>query len=199
MSWRAILTLVLLVAAAVSGWSVWTHRPNGAATSTAEVRSDYLLHDFELVVLDKQGQEAFTLRAPQLERHPGDKTMSLATPVFTIPPAANSHSGTWEVRSRTGWVSAEGDELRLRGDVVATNAGSDGAGPGGAGSDGAPVKLATQELNVFPDSKRATSAADVTVTQPGSILRGHGMNALLDSKRIQLKSNVKGRYVPSGG
>lgn len=194
MNWRGVLTLVLLVAAAISGWSVWTHRPSRATTGTADVRSDYLLHDFELVVLDKQGQEAFTLRAPQLERHPGDKTMSLATPVFTIPPAANSHSGAWEVRSKTGWVSAEGDELRLRGDVVATNAGPDGAGP-----NGAPVKLATQELNVFPDTKRATSAADVTITQPGSILRGHGMNALLDSKRIQLKSNVKGRYVPSGG
>lgn len=189
MSWRSILTLVLLIAAAISGWSVWTHRPSRNATTTPDARSDYLLHDFELVVLDKQGEEAFTLRAPQLERHSGDKAMSLATPVFTIPPAPNSHSGPWEVRSKTGWVSAEGDELRLRGDVVATN----------AGSDGAPVKLATQELNVFPDTKRATSAADVIVTQPGSILRGHGMNALLDSKRIQLKSNVKGRYVPSGG
>lgn len=188
MSWRGILTLVLLVAAAISGWSVWTHRPSRNATTTADARSDYLLHDFELVVLDKQGQEAFTLHAPQLERHPGDKTMSLATPVFTIPPAPGSTSGTWEVRSKTGWVSAEGDELRLRGDVVATNA---------AGGDS--VKLATQELNVFPDTKRATSAGDVTITQPGSILRGHGMNALLDSKRIQLKSNVKGRYVPSGG
>jgi len=195
MSWRGILTLVLLVAAAISGWSVWTHRPSRNATTTADARSDYLLHDFELVVLDKQGQEAFTLRAPQLERHPGDKTMSLATPVFTIPPAPNSKSGSWEVSSKTGWVSAEGDELRLRGDVIATNAGSDG----GAGTVGAPVKMTTQELNVFPDTKRATSAADVTITQPGSILRGHGMNALLDSKRIQLKSNVKGRYVPSGG
>jgi lipopolysaccharide export system protein LptC len=191
-SWRGILTLVLLVAAAVSGWSVWTHRPGRAAATPADARSDYLLHDFELVVLDKQGQEAFTLRAPQLERHPGDRTMSLATPVFTIPPAPNSKNGSWEVRSTTGWVSAEGDELRLRGDVVATNAGSDGEGPGGA------VKMTTQELNVFPDARRATSAADVTITQPGSILRGHGMNALLDSKRIQLKSNVKGRYVPSG-
>ena len=187
MSWRSALTLVLLLAAAISGWSVWTHRPNRHAATTTDARSDYLLHDFELVVLDKQGKEAFTLRAPQLERHPGDKTMSLATPLFTIPPAAGSHSGAWEVRSKTGWVSAEGNELRLRGDVVATNADPTGA-----------VKLATQELNVFPDTKRATSAADVTITQPGSILRGRGMNALLDSKRIQLKSNVKGRYVPSG-
>ena len=91
------------------------------------------------------------------------------------------------MRARTGWVSAEGDELRLRGQVIAAS--TDG---------GAPVRLATEELNVYPDAKRATSAVAVTVTQPGSILRGRNMTALLDSKRVQLKSNVKVRYESSG-
>ena len=83
-------------------------------------------------------------------------------------------------------VSAEGDELRLRGDVVAST----------TGSASRPVKMTTEQLNVFPDSKRATSAVAVTVTQPGSILRGLGMEALLDSRRVRLKSNVRVRYVP---
>jgi lipopolysaccharide export system protein LptC len=62
-NWRLLLTLVLLVAAALSGWSVWTHRPERRVVAAAEERSDYTLHDFELVVLDKQGRESFTLRA----------------------------------------------------------------------------------------------------------------------------------------
>ena len=33
--------------------------------------------------------------------------------------------------------------------------------------------------------------------QPGSILRGQGMDARLDSKRVRFSSNVKARYVPS--
>ena len=36
MSWRTVLTLVLLVAAAISGWSVWTHRPDRASTLFAD-------------------------------------------------------------------------------------------------------------------------------------------------------------------
>lgn len=186
MNWRFALTLLLLVAAVATGWSVWTHRPSRAPDAREAQRSDYLLHDFEVVVLDNQGHESFTLRAPYLERHPGDQTMTLQTPLFVIPPAPGSEQAPWEVRSHTGWVSAEGDELRLRGDVVATSSN----GPN------RPVKMTTEQLNVFPDAKRATSPVAVTITQPGSILRGIGMEALLDSKRVRLKSQVKVHYAP---
>ena len=53
--------------------------------------------------------------------------MSLTTPLFLVPDDAEGHY--WEVRSRTGWVSAEGDEVRLRGDVRAKqSAGGTAAG-----------------------------------------------------------------------
>ena len=136
-------------------------------------------------MLDKQGKESFTLRAPELTRSPGDRTMALATPLFLIP---GTDGGTgWEVRSRTGWVSAGGNELRLRGDVRARS-----------GHPTRPLLMRSEQLNIFPEAKRATSAAPVTVTQPGSILRGQDMTMLLDSKHVRFDSNVKVRYVPSG-
>lgn len=188
MSWRALLTLGLLVAALASGWSIWTHRQARPVVAGAQARSDYTLHDFELVVLDKQGQESFTLRAPELTRNPGDRTMALATPTFLIPGTKGNGEDGWQVRSRTAWVSAGAEELRLRGDVQATT----------AGDNARPVVMRTEQLNVFPDAKRATSRSAVTVTRPGSILRGQDMTALLDSKHVTFASNVKVRYVPSG-
>lgn len=188
MNWRALLTVVLMAAALVSGWSVWTHRPERVAASVVETRSDYTLHDFELVSLDRQGKESFTLRAPELTRNPGDRTMSLATPLFLIPAAGQAGDTGWEVRARSGWVNADGDELRLRGSVEARS----------TGTRERPILMRTEQLNVFPDARRATSAVPVTVTQPGSILRGQGMTALLDSKHVRFASNVKVRYVPSG-
>ena len=187
MSWRAFLLPLLFLAALASGWSVWKHRPGRQEATTATQQSDYTLHDFELVVLDKQGRESFTLRAPELTRSPADRTMALATPLFLIPGKDGSGDG-WRVRSQTAWVSAGAEELRLRGDVEATTT--------GAGAQ--PVVMRSQQLNVFPDAKRATSAAAVTVTRPGSILRGQNMTALLDSKHVRFASNVKVRYVPSG-
>ena len=183
MSWRTALTLVLLVAAAISGWSVWTHRPDDESTRLANMRSDYRLQDFELVALDAQGTEAFTLRAPKLERHPGDQTMTLATPVFLLPDRSGGH---WEVRSQQGWVSAEGDEMRLTGDVKATS-------PTGT----TPTTFATSTLNVFPRTNRATSRDVVTVTRPGSILRGRGFEANLKSKRYTLLADVRTLYAPT--
>jgi len=59
------------------------------------------------------------------------------------------------------------------------------------------VLITTDRMNIFPQTNRATAAGVVTVEQPGSILRGQGMDARLDSKRVRFSSNVRARYVPS--
>jgi lipopolysaccharide export system protein LptC len=185
MNWRMVLTLVLLAGAILSGWSVWRQNAERPANKVAGARSDYVLHDFELVALDgTTGKEAFTLRAPILQRNPGDRTMSLATPLFLVPDDAGHY---WEVRSRTGWVNSEGNEVRLLGDVRAKS-------PPEAPS---PLTMNTEQLNIYPDTSRTTSRAVVTITQPGSILRGRGLEANLATKRYELQSEVRSRYAPT--
>ena len=179
-----VIFLLLLIGAVLSTWALWSQRDRDSLAGGDANRPDYTLHDFELTVLDEQGAEAFTLIAPKMERDPNVKTLDIATPLFVIPPKAGSKATPWEVRSQTGWVSEKGEEVRLRGGVDAhsTNA------------DGKPVKITADHLNVFPDDKRATSTAKVTVTQPGFILNGLGLDADLDAKRIILNSDVKARY-----
>jgi lipopolysaccharide export system protein LptC len=182
MTWRATLTVVLLVAALVSGWSVWQHRARGPVATGSEERPDYVLHDFELVALDTGGLESFTLRAPTMTRNPGRHSMEMAEPVFLLPDSDRQY---WRVAARTGWVAADGNELRLRGDVRVTSP-----------PEQREVAMNTEQLNVYPDRDLATSAAVVTITQPGSILRGRGLETNLASKRYELKSQVRTRYVP---
>lgn len=183
MSWRGWLTLVLLVAAAATGWSLWRERGPASDAPAVAGRPDYVLEDFELIALDEQGRESFTLRAPRLARDPASRTMDLTTPVFVIPPRPGSGGHEWTVRSRTGWVSADGDELRLRGQVRADS----------VDAQGRPVDMRTEELNVFPEARRATSAVAVTLRQPGLILNGRGLEAQLDAKVLHL-NDVKARY-----
>ena len=184
MNWRTAAILALLLGAIVSGWSAWRQRADDAPAAVASQRSDYVLRDFELVSLDSLGKEAFTLRAPELARDPTDETIVLQTPLFLLPDRDGYY---WDVRSKTGWVSAGNDELRLRGDVVAR---TDPA-------SGREMRMASQELNVFPETDLATSDAAVTITQPGTTMTGTGLRADLASKRIKLSSNVRTRYVPT--
>lgn len=188
MSWRGVVSLVLLAIAAISGWSLWSKRnaPNDDLVA-AGGRPDYVLHDFELVALDAQGRETFTLRAPRLARDPGTETMEIVTPLFLIPPREGSSNGdAWQVRADTGWISAEGDELRLRGAVKAES----------DGSTDVPVTITTEQLNVFPEADRVASPVAVTINRPGSILRGDGLEVNLASKQYTLKSEVRSRYAP---
>lgn len=182
MSWRGALTLVLLVAAVVTGWSAWRQRADTETVATGSPRSDYVLHDLELVALDKQGKEAFSLRAPRLARDPEDKTLSLRTPRFLIP---DDDGNRWNLRSDTGWVSADNSEVRLRGDVLAHSP------PGRS-----PTTLKTGQLNVFPDKELATSPGVVVVEAPGYTMQGTGMRAHLAEGRIELLSKVRGTYEP---
>lgn len=182
MSLRLGLGIALLLAALASGWLLWRPSGNEAGATAAAGRSDYVLRDFELVALDNEGKEAFTLRAPLLQETPGARTMDLTTPLFLLPDKQGQY---WEVRAKTGWVSAKQDEIRLRGDVHAK---------GERGASG-PTDFRTQELNIFPDSDRATSTVAVNITQPGSIIDGHGLEVDLASKRYKLQSQVRSRYV----
>jgi lipopolysaccharide export system protein LptC len=183
MSWRSILILLLLTGALLSGWAVWKHRQTPVEVASVDDRPDYVLHDFELTALDGQGKESFTLRAPKLERRPGDETMSLATPVFFVP---NGTGQYWEIRSKQGWISADQQEIRLIGEVKANS----------PADDLRPITMNTERLHVFPRRNRATTDAVMTIVQPGSILRGRGFAVSTITKRYEFRSEVQSRYAP---
>lgn len=183
MSWRGVVILLLLIGATVSGWALWSQRSGSTVQAQAGGQPDYILNDFEMVALDVQGRESFTLRAPRLTRDPAVKTLDIATPLFLIPAADGSRGGPWEVRAETGWISAGGEELRLRGDVVADS----------TDETGQPIRMTTQELNVFPETDTATSAVEVTVTEPGFILTGRRLKADLAVGNIHLE-DTRTRY-----
>ncbi|MDH5824002.1 LPS export ABC transporter periplasmic protein LptC [Luteimonas sp. RD2P54] len=184
MNWRTALTLTLLVAAIVSGWSAWRQRAEPVRAAADDTRSDYVLRDFELTALSGEGNESFTLRAPLLEQHPQDRTIAIETPLFLVPDREGDY---WEARARTGLVTADHDELQLRGDVRVT----------GPADDARPVTMTTERMVLYPERNIARSDERVTVTQPGSTIEGRGMEVDLSSKRYSFNSEVKQRYVPT--
>lgn len=183
MSWRGIAAIVLVAAALFSGWSAWNNRDRRSQETVDPDRSSYVLRDFQMTALDKDGKESVTLQAPYMQSSAQDKSYTVQTPLFLVP---DENGGHWETRSRTAWISADGDKAILQDDVVANSA------------PGAPDRtdFKTSRLDLLPNENRAVTDQQVTLTQPGSILTGRGFEMNLDTRQYKFQSRVKSRYVP---
>ena len=186
MSWRGVIGIALLLVAIISGWSAWRQREAPVPAAANDARSDYVLRNFELTALDQQtGKESMTLRAPEMHRNRADQTLDITTPLFLLPDAAGNY---WQLRAKTGWVSAKGDELRLR-DDVAGDSPQDGTTPA--------TTFRTGRMDVFPQTHLARTDDKVTMTRPGIMQTGVGFEANLKTEQYKLLSQVKTRYEPN--
>ncbi len=181
---RPVIAAALFAIAVFSGLAVWELRPREKPKSTASDRSDYTLENFDLVTLDENGLESFTVKAPHLERDPKGKTLTLRTPTFSFP---DKDGGRWVTTSREAWVADKAVEVRLIDDVLML-------GPPDPLGDR--TRFATGHLQIFPKKNLAQTEDAVTVTRSDSILTGTGMRADMQTHQIDLLSAVKGRYAP---
>ena len=182
---RPLLTSAALAgAAALIGLALWQLRAREPLPADRSARSDYILRDFDLVSLDGEGRESFSVSAPYLERDPGGRSLSMRQPRFSFP---DRKEGRWLATSDKAWIAEKGVEVRLIEQVRFT---------GPTSPRGERTRLSTEHLQVFPKQDLALSQDPVTVTRADSILQGTGLRADMKSKRIQLLANVKGRYAP---
>jgi lipopolysaccharide export system protein LptC len=181
---RPIIAVALLGIAVFSGLAVWELRPREKPKSVASDRSDYTLERFDLVTLDEQGLESFTVKAPHLERDPKGKTLTLRTPTFSFP---DKDGGRWVTTSREAWVADKAVEVRLIDDVLML---------GPPDPLGERTRFVTGHLQIFPKKNLAQTEDKVTVTRSDSILTATGMRADMQTHQIDLLSAVKGRYAP---
>ena len=180
MSRRTLLGLALLAAAVVTSWTAWRNCDRDQAPPAPEQRSDYVLRDFELVMLARDGSESLRLTAPELKRRREDESADIVQPVFVMP----ASQGSWRLDADTGWIAADGDLVRLEGNVAADS----------QGDNPSQASLRTDRLELLPAQDQARTDARVTLTQPGIIQTGVGMDADLKNRTYRIKSQVKVRY-----
>ncbi len=178
--------LLLLAVAGFTQWLLWLRRePDPDEDFMGPPRSDYVLTDFALEVHGDDGRRAFAVVAPRLVKHPALDTLDLERPTFRI---EDRQGGTWRVRARRGWVSADADVLRLEGQVAVARPATEDRGA---------VALDTERLVAHVNARVLTSDVAVTVRQPGSILRGTGLHADLARDRFVLEHQATARYDPT--
>jgi lipopolysaccharide export system protein LptC len=162
---------------------VTRQRTNGE-TFAGPPRSDYTLSDFTLNALDAEGKLSFQTVGPFLARRGEDGSIFVTTPDYVI---YDGSGHEWKGKSDSAWVSKDGTVMRLDGHAEMHRQASPGVQP---------VDVVTSDLVTWPKDKKMETAAPATIVQPGSILRGTGMRGDLNTRELELLSDVHATIEP---
>ena len=194
---RLVLAIAVLAALALSTQIlVWVFAPREAAPAfIGPPRSDYTLSDFSIDALDAQGQHSFSVAGPRLVRRAEDGSIFVTAPDYTI---LDNGGRTWKGTSDSAWVNKNGTLMKLEGKVEMHRL---------PGPSSAPAQLLTSDLTVTsPGMGQALSSAQgktmqtqalATITEPGRVVHGVGMQADLGLKTLQLLSDVHWTLLPA--
>jgi len=180
-----ILVILLAVLAAGSQVLVWLSRPPPLEpTFSGPPRSGYTLDDFSLNALDTEGKLSFTISGPRLTRRSVDGSIFVSTPDYVM---VDKDGNPWVGKSDAAWVNRDGSLMNLEGSVEMRRVVSEGVKP---------ATLSTSNLTAMPKAKKLETAAPAQISQPGSILRGTGLRGDLNTKVLELLSDVHNTFEP---
>jgi lipopolysaccharide export system protein LptC len=181
---RRIDVLAALVAAVVITWGMlWLLRPEDEVPAfVGPPRSNYTLADFTLNALDEGGRLSFTVAAPALARRNDDGSLWVEAPDFLIAAATGE---PWKGKSQSAFINKDGTHMLLAGAVEMQREGS---------AEAAAARVETRDVDAYPKENRLQTAAAATITQPGSILRGTGMKADLNTHQLELLADVHASF-----
>lgn len=183
---RSLALIAILALAAIGTWLLiqWLTPPPKPNEMVGPPRSGYTVTDFSLDALDDDGSPSFHLKAPYLARREGDNSLYVNAPKFII---VGSDGADWHGTSQYAWINADNTLLKLIGKV-------DMLRPATAKTTAAQVH--TSDATVWTKDKRMASAAPSVIQQTGSILRGTGMKADLNTHSLELLADVHATLTP---
>lgn len=186
---RKLASAIVLVAlfAGLAQLLLWwmgpTPKPNDFV---GPPRSGYTLTNFKLWSYNPEGQLAFQMQAPHLERREGDDSLYINSPTFQLA-AKKPGVPDWQGQSLYGWVDKAGTLIKLQGPVTMHRA---------PYADNAAADLVTSEVTVWPKENRMQTAEPAQMTQGDSRMGGIGMRANLNDNHLELLDDSHGSFPP---
>lgn len=180
----ALLTVVLLLAL----FTLWLQgQLRGPAPTVRDTTvphiPDFTLSNFEAVAMDANGVPRQRMQAPELLHYADDGTALVISPDVTV---YNAETPPWRLNAEQGYLSADGNSLRLSGEVFARRKGE---GPHQA------VAVTTRDVDVDLLTDVAVTEAPVSIVADSGTTDAIGMRARFAENRLLLKQRVRGRYV----
>jgi LPS export ABC transporter protein LptC len=182
---RNITTFVVLLMVALGTWYVARSLRSVEVTETvADGSGDgFYLKSARILGTDVEGRLLYEIEADFVEQQESNE---IALQNVHISYTAGSQV-PWTINADEATISEDQSLLRLRGHVTAIST---------AGFAGQVTEIRAPRLDIEPTTYKAETDSRVQIRIGSRSLTATGMLALLQDNRLQLKSNVSGKFVP---
>jgi len=182
---RTIIVYVLLVLAAAGSW--YLARERGAETETESgappAERGFYLRNARIFGTGENGELVYRIEAERAEQVQDERIDLSNVTLFYVPDGAVP----WTVDADSASIRNDERRVLLRGHVRALNHGDETAPD---------TEIRTDYLELDPDSYTAETDERVQIRIGERSLTATGMLASLDTNRLELKSNVSGKFFP---
>ncbi len=182
---RTALVLIGLTAGALGSWYLARQgRGDGdAMPSFDSTQQGYYLKSARILGTGPNGDLLYELRAEYAEQKENDHVFFSNVLLHYSPQSAVP----WRVNADSAVIRQDEDRLLLSGNVRAVSS---------EGFSGKDTELRTQYLEIDPDNYLAETNERVQIRIGARSLTATGMLASLKENRLELKSNVSGKFAP---
>lgn len=185
MSLRNIVIFILLTAGALASWYLarqYQEEDVGDATIDA-VHRGYYLKSARILGTGPDGSLLYEIQADHAEQQE-DERISFTDVMINYSPQSDV---PWVVNADTATMHKDEQRVFLRGHVTAVSR---------QGFSGTDTEIRTQYLELDPDNYLAETDQRVQIRIGARSLTATGMLASLKENRLELISNVSGKFVP---
>ncbi len=185
MSPRNIIVIVILTAAALASWYLARQgRVDDATDGTTELtHRGYYLKSARILGTGADGRLLYEIQAKYTEQQ-DDKQISFIDVLINYSPASGV---PWILNADSALIHQGDKRIRLIGHVLAVSR---------EGFSGQDTEIRTQYLELDPKNFIAETDQRVQIRIGARSLTATGMLASLQENRLELKSNVSGKFVP---
>jgi lipopolysaccharide export system protein LptC len=159
--------------------------PSPAAPVERARTPDYAMEGPILTVMNLAGEPDYRLSAAAMQYYRDDGSADLEAPQLTF---FREGDPPWMAHSERGWVSGNGEIVRLLGHAVLYRL---------AGPQGPEIRMVTRDLTLYPKKNYAETESEVTATMGSHQVNAKGLRLFLGQRRLDLLSNVRGVYAPT--
>jgi lipopolysaccharide export system protein LptC len=181
---RTAVVLIALTAGALASWYLARQGRDGDATPSFEtMQHGYYLKSARILGTGPNGDLLYELRAEEAEQTENDD-VSFTNVVLHYSPQS---AVPWKVNADSAVIRKDEERVLLSGHVRAVSS---------EGFSGKDTELRTQYLEIDPENYLAETNERVQIRIGARSLTATGMLASLKENRLELKSNVSGKFAP---